>query len=92
MAHQPSSGAPYSDPGNPADLFFSVSGEPQKVQEIGGAKTEGTEPDEGDAALAELGASIKKKTRSASVTRQGRAALPNDPEALAKSPYNRAGA
>ena len=92
MGHQPSSGAPYCDPGNPADLYFSVSGDaPKKVQEMGGAKTEGTEPDEGDAALGEFGAGIQKKTRSASGTSIGKPPLPTAPEGLAKSPYNRPG-
>ena len=68
MSHQPSSGMPYCDPGNPKDLYFSVEGDsPEQVQkQRGGASTDGAEPDEGDAALGELGAGIKKRSKSAS--------------------------
>ena len=67
MGHRPSSGQPYCDPGNPDDLYFSVKGDsPEKVQRIGGASTDGAEPDQSGAALSELGAGIKKRTKSAS--------------------------
>jgi len=86
--HRPSSGQPYQDPSNPDT--FDVKGDPKKVQEIGKASTEDQDAG-GDAALSELGAGIRKATRSASGTSEGRASIPTDPEGLAPSPYNRKG-
>lgn len=86
--HRPSSGQPYTNT-NPDGNPFAPSGEPKRVQEIGGASSEGVEPDGGDAALAALGAGIKKKTKSASGTSSGKVSLPTAPEALRNSPYNR---
>ena len=90
MGHSPSSGQPYTNT-NPDGNPFAPAGEPKRVQEVGGASSEGTAPDEGDAALAELGAGLKKKTRSASGTSSGKVALPTASEGLRRSPYNRPG-
>ena len=91
MAHQPSSGKPYGDPGNPDDLYFSVGGDtPEQVQRRSAASSDGTEPDEGDTALGELGAGIKKRTRSSSLANEGqRVPISLEPDALAKSIHNR---
>ena len=88
--HAPSSGAPYTNT-NPDGNPFAPAGEPKRVQEISGASTEGVEPDGGDAALAELGAGLKKRTKSASGTSSGKVALPTASEGLRNSPYNRPG-
>ena len=68
MAHRPSSGQPYCDPGNPDDLYFSVGGDsPTQVQkQRGGASTDGADPDQSGPALSELGAGIKKRSKSSS--------------------------
>ena len=87
MGHQPSSGQPYPPSGDLGP--FAPSGEPKKVQRMSGASSEGTEPDEGDAALSELGAGIKKKTKSSSLAKDGeRATIPTEPGGLV-SLYNR---
>lgn len=77
--------------GKHGTLPFSPQGDPKKVQRMSGASSEGTEPDEGDAALAELGAGIKKRTKSSSLAKDGeRVPISLESEGLAKSPYNRA--
>lgn len=89
MSHYGSSGQPYSE-GNPGGLPFSPSGDTKKVKKMSGASTEGTEPDEGDLALGELGAGIRKKTKSSSLSKDGeRVPVSLESEGLAKSPYNR---
>ncbi len=86
MGHQ-SSGKPYPPSGDLGP--FTPSGDPKKVQRVSGASSEGTEPDEGDAALGELGAGIKKKTKSSSLAKDGeRATIPTDNDALL-SIYNK---
>lgn len=83
MGHQPSSGAPYCDPGNPDDLYFSVKGDsPKQVQQRGGASTDGAEPDEGGSALGELGAGIRSKKRSSSSKSGGKAPITFGPDEL----------
>lgn len=91
--HYPSSGQPYCDPGNPDDLYVSVGGDrPEPVQKTSGASTEGASPDEGDQALAALGASIRRRTRVSHLSKDGeRVAIPTDSEGLMRSPYNRRG-
>lgn len=84
MGHRPSSGAPYGDPGNPDDLYFSVKGDaPKQVQlKRGGASTDGAEPDEGDSALGELGAGIRSKKSSSSSKSGGKAPITFGPDEL----------
>ena len=87
--HYGSSGAPYPPSGDLGP--FAPSGEPKSVQRMSGASSEGTEPDDGDAALGELGAGIKKKTKSSSLAKDGeRATIPTDTDGLL-SLYNRKG-
>ena len=78
--------------GKHGTLPFAPAGEPKKVQRMSGASSEGAEPDEGDEALAELGAGIRKKTKSSSLSKDGeRVPISLESEGLAKSPYNRPG-
>ena len=85
--HYGSSGAPYPPSGDLGS--FAPSGDPKKVQRVSGASSEGADPDEGDAALSELGAGIRKKTKSSGLAKDGeRATIPTDNDALL-SIYNR---
>ena len=88
MGHA-SSGVPYPPSGDLGP--FAPSGEPKKTQRMSGASSEGTEPDEGDAALSALGAGIKKKTKSSSLAKDSeRATIPTETDGLV-SLYNRKG-
>lgn len=94
MGHQPSSGAPYCDPSNPKDLYFSVEGDtPEMVQkQYGGTSSDGADPDQGDAALSELGAGIKKRTKSSSSKSGGKAPITfGEDELMNLNPANRPG-
>lgn len=89
MGHYGSSGQPYPPSGDLGP--FAPSSEPKKVQRVSGASSEGAEPDEGDAALSELGAGIKKKTKSSSLAKDGeRATIPTQTDGLLPV-YNRKG-
>ena len=85
--HKMSSGQPYPPDGDLGG--FAPSGEPKSVQSMGKASTDGTEPDEGDAALSELGASIKSRKSSSSVKGEKKVPISLEADALAKSVYNR---
>lgn len=85
--HYGSSGQPYPPSGDLGP--FAPSGDPKKVQRVSGASSEGADPDDGDAALGELGAGIKKKTKSSSLAKDGeRATIPTETEGLLHI-YNR---
>ena len=81
MGHQPSSGAPYTDPGNGTE--FMPKGEPENLSDRGAADAAaGAEP---EAALAEF-AKLGKKRRLGTVKNDGeKVTIPKDGQ---KNVYN----